>query len=637
MNNSSIEQRIERALFYLTAEQLPSGQFQGMSFNGNTNTPVPTVFTSSLIAVALCAVKGNELAQTIHLRITEFLKTQRSEGGTWNYFVKESAEYQSHRYPDDMDDTALALASIITHDSAYFDGIVTALLARTLTAVEIQEGGPYNTWITDFEKDTRWEDVDIAVNANVAYLLSLLDIELPKLTEYFDECLKANALTSRYYTSVITLLYFLSRTYNGPYKQSCIDTLESAQVEGHWETPLETALALSALHRFGAPLEQYASAVEYLHDTSQNGHWEKYSLYLDNVVNDSSLYHGSSALTTAFCVEALSLFLQSIQSETVGPEEVAFIQEQESIVFDYRTQTSKLSPEFALLAERSVDEVLRQPLLCESMTLSYRFSDAYGAHSVPTETLHQLGLANLYGWVGYTVLDTVMDGEFDKYVLPFSVYCTRSLVALYREILPGEHYRLVEDILNQTDRAYMQEYAAHLPVHEQRVSIEYLPARESIPTYQKSLGHALPALALLLLEDYPLEGEIVLHARTFFEEYLHLHQYSDDAHDIIEDLATGQLTQTLHDTLTEYKKQYPHASTIHVVEDETALLEVFWRDVFPRLYDSMKHSAKKATKALRGLPLVDASYFTRLIDDLVEQQEKALKERAYMYQFLSAY
>lgn len=632
--NKTLAKLVTGGLNYLQDEQFSDGHFPGVLCSPNDGGTTQTLLPSVLIATALSSLKQIESAQQIILHIATFLLTQRDIDGSWNYCIA-SDEHSHHQHPNDMDDTALAYASIIASDSLYGTSSIMAELVHLMTSVEVHEGGPYNTWIADFSHDEHWADVDIAVNANIAYLLALLDVVLPEMTIYFDDCISTNAIQSQYYESPITTLYFLSRTYTGAYKQACIDLILGEQIAGHWQTPLTTALALCALYRFGVPLNEYGAAVDYLSNTAEDNHWADEPFSVNRTINATPLYQGSAALTTAVCIEALSYAIQS--SDPTPFTAIPFLFERDAIVTAYRVHSKGLSPEFSLLAERALNDLLDHPFLRESMVLPYLFARAQGTHAISDHTLHQLGLANLYGWIGYTVLDTIMDDEFDKHVLPFSMYCIRQLVSIYREVLPGTLYTTIEDILNQTDLAYMHEYSARLVLNDNGIALGTLAPRHTIPTYQKSLAHALPVLAILLLEGHAPDGDALMRMRTFFEQYLHIRQYSDDAHDLIEDLTAGQLTHVLYDVLTEYKKAYPHAVTINPKTDETTLLELFWRIVFPSIYEAMLESAQTAKQALSGIELRDPSYFIQLIDELVMQQERIFEERTRMYQFLAAY
>lgn len=631
--NNPLTKLITSGLAYLQDEQLSDGHFPSAPCTMEGKRALQTLFPTVLIGTALSTLTRYESAENIIENISNFLHMHRREDGSWNYCI--ASKEDTSPYPSDMDDTALAYICLIAHDALYVDAAIMAELVRLLTAVEVREGGPYNTWITDFVADKEWANVDIAVNANIAHLLSLLDVELPEMTSYFDDCIVHNAVFSRHYDSPLQILYFLSRTYKGAYKQACIDLILHEQVNGHWKTPLKTALALCALHRFGVSLGEYGGAIDYLIETAVENHWENEPFSMDPTGASPHFSQGSAALTTALCIEALSYIAHT--GEPARFSIMPFLFERDAIITAYRHHTQSLSPEFSLLAERALNDLLADPLLRESMILPYLFARAQGTHVISDHTLHQLGLANLYGWIGYTTLDTIMDNELDKHALPFSVYCIRQAVSIYRALLPGALYESVETILNQIDIAYAHEYRSRLILTDQGIKLDALVPRHTIPTYQKSLGHALPVLAILLLEGHRPEGDTLLRAQTFFEQYLHIRQYSDDAHDLIEDLTAGQLTHVLYDVLTAYKAAYPDATTVNPKKDETTLLELFWHIVFPSVYEAMLQSAQAAKQALADMQLHDPSYFIQLIDELVMQQERMFEERTRMYQFLAAY
>src|SRR5690606_19133233 len=128
----------------------------------------------------------------------KFLLKQKTPNWTWNYWQKNHPMRAVMPLPDDLDDTIWALIALALHNPKLISGSVLAHLARTLTACETAPGGPYRTWLVDRTLHKTWGDVDIAVNANIGYLLSQQQVRLSGLMRYIDDALARNQLTSPY-------------------------------------------------------------------------------------------------------------------------------------------------------------------------------------------------------------------------------------------------------------------------------------------------------------------------------------------------------------------------------------------------------------------------------------------------------
>ena len=135
-------------------------------------------------------------------------------------------------------------------------------IATTLTSLEIQEGGPYRTWLTKSHDDV-WRDVDVVVNSTIGHCLSLFDIHLPKLDHFISTSILEGRLSSPYYPSIFHVCYFVSRYYDvGHGRREKIDNdirarlaeIITAQLKDSGSqniNPLERAMAISSLAMLG--------------------------------------------------------------------------------------------------------------------------------------------------------------------------------------------------------------------------------------------------------------------------------------------------------------------------------------------------------------------------------------------------
>lgn len=629
---------VTKGLEFLKSRQLNDGSFVGDSFSAvGDKHGLPTVFDTSVILCALEPLKKELIESGMVYRAVSFLQLQRNNDGSCNYWKIGSDMREIFPYPNDMDDTALLLAALAIYSPKTIDGAVYAQIAHLLTTTEIQVGGPYNTWICDWKNDNRWHDQDTAVNANIAFLLSKIDIELPNLIELFESSIQSKNLESKYYSSVIIILYFIARSYSGEMKQEIIDMILDARTDDHFGNPLLASLAISTLIRLGVHITHDDPMVVYLqHTQSEDGSWNREKFFIDPSTRDVVWYHGSSELTTACCIEAL--YLIDHQTVPAAVESSVHDEIKDEVIGTFIKEAYAESKLFGELAEKSVAQVLTYSISYKSMLLPFFMRDALGEKSqhIDHSILIWLGIANLAGWVGYTITDDVVDGDRTADLLPFAAWCIRNLTARYAGIL-GHQYAIANSILSGIEIAQFQEQKNRLTKSEQGYSIEILPHIESIPTFEKSLGHALPALSVALLSGIKSDSDIYTTVQNFFIHYLSARQYNDDAHDIMIDLSRGTVTPPIYSILTRYKILYPDETVIIPASIERTVRELFWNDVFDETYETIEHHIQSAENALRKLNMQDDHYFFSLIQELKTIQKRTKDERVNTLQFIRQY
>jgi hypothetical protein len=147
--NYQIQQAIVEAAAFLKSAQEDDGGFTSWSsFDPNFQSVISykTTFFPSLILGAIGPCVEQEF-DDIKQRIVNFLLAQRSQQWTFNYWQKESLEYEQLPYPDDLDDTFCALSSMYKFDPGLITGEALAAAINVLTAQEVKPGGPYRTWL----------------------------------------------------------------------------------------------------------------------------------------------------------------------------------------------------------------------------------------------------------------------------------------------------------------------------------------------------------------------------------------------------------------------------------------------------------------------------------------------------------
>lgn len=593
-----------------------------------------TTFFTSTVLLALQAVPSQVDRDALGEKGVNFLLQQRSERWSWNYWKRESTATKSIPYPDDMDDTACALAALAAWKSAALNGNALASVTKTLTALEVTPGGPYITWLVSRDAAEVWRDIDVAVNANIAYFLKAQDIVLPGLNQFLEEALSKGLVQSPYYPSSFPVLYFLSRGYAGEARNYIQKNLLATQGEsGHWGDPFHTALAVSALIYSGYDPALLHEAGRYLRATFATNRWQAYPWCLDPSEEGVKQYAGSEAVTIACCLEALSLLEPKEHELLPHPlqERVQVYMEQRLVVLKPGLRASILP-----VMQKIVLMNVRLPIL----TLPAVTQKALGkvAEKVPDSLLIELGAATAWGWAAYTLFDDFLDGAGEPIYLPAAIWAEREMVRIFSQSFPvqSRFHSEMQGILDALDAAnqWEQEQCRFVAGESLRLT------KENIPNYgeldilaERSLGHVLPVIALLYSTQGQKASSTARQMIRFFHHFFIARQLNDDAHDWEEDLRAGHInavaaamfvaTGEVEGRVEEIIEQYQ---------------VIFWTTTIEQVAQQIRSHLKKAEVILKKAEwLEDPEPFRSMVDPLYRSMEKALHEREQTLQFIKQY
>ena len=333
----SAEVSIDRALDYLHESQLPSGQFpmevtirDPVSGEARTASEM-SPFCTSYIASSLGGLSDVRSTKMIAAAL-EFFEREKVRGGLWRYWCKAAPLHQ--QVPADVDDTA-CISEVLARLGNGGPNNESLLLANR------SRDGLFYTWMVprrDARIDLRWwwtilgdmnrgrafdfwhggaarDDVDGVVNANVLlYLGERKGTErvIAWLEEQSRE--RREASSDKWYRSTAAFYYALSRCFErgiesfASVKARMVEAFDDmvapgGQVGGD---PLQTALALCAIVNFGLPADRYEKSFAYLIEAQHDdGGWGSFPFYHDGRPAPLMSF-ASRAVTTGFCIEALS-------------------------------------------------------------------------------------------------------------------------------------------------------------------------------------------------------------------------------------------------------------------------------------------------------------------------------------------
>ncbi|MEO5627710.1 MAG: hypothetical protein ABIQ89_02380 [Candidatus Saccharimonadales bacterium] len=584
-----------------------------------------TCFVPSLILQSLSQLKAPKL-ERLRQELFDFIVQQQSDKWSFNYWARLSPEAKTLPYPDDLDDTFSALIGLFMHDPEYIYQAGLPQIVSLLLATETVAGGPYRTWLTAND-DPKWQDVDLATNANVACFLKLINSQTPQLQEYIANQIKTGQLTSVYYPSPFPIIYYLARVCPAQSQKTLLVSIKSLRPRN----ALQNALSLQAL----CLLASKDSSVKLLADKlgrlqSPDGSWPAAAFCLDPARGGKSYYHGSASLTTAFALEALQTYkrLSAINTEDTNNTADAALN---NITRLAKHDIASLAPAMKPVARR----MLASMNLPKIVLLPHLF--ARGLKITPQTNLDApLGLANLYGWMAYTIYDDFLDEEGQLQQLPLANWAMRQSLNYFKKVDDQQFLQTTIQAFDTIDAANAWEIS-HCRWHV----IDGILQVGRLPNYQKrqnladrSIGHSLTPLAILASCGQPLDEPSVKSIRQAFNHYLIARQLDDDAHDWQADVSKGHISYVVAAILADidYSVDMPIKQLIPIMRQQ------FWHHSLVKICADMQIHIKQGQAELQNNPLLKKdNILPQLLDGLESSVKLTLNKQKQATNFLAHY
>lgn len=641
--NKGVATATERAVAFLQSTQLPSGNFE--SFSSPTRQPfsdtkayqttlVPALILSALADIQTAAV------QKITDRLASWLLAERSAHWSFNYWAAAAHERTQLPYPDDLDDTFCALLALHSYKPALIDEPCLAHIVKLLIATEQTVGGPYRTWLVTADTPKIWHDVDLAVNSNIAAFLARVAEPLPNLTAFMQEAITARRFSSPYYPSPMPLIYYMARAHLGDRSEELADYICSLRTQKAWGTPLQTALAISALCRLGRSKECVPAARWLLSRQAADGSWPAEAFCLDPAIQNQTHYNGASALTTALALEALHLQTRP-KPAAPPPRKITHIDAIYTGVMSIaQNEIRACGPSLRPAGRTLLQHIGSGENGREIVLLPALFYDSLQQQPIlPSNMLQELGLANLYGWLAYTVYDDFLDDEGQPRRLPMANVALRYSIEHFRRALPHDeaYQRHVAHTFNAIDNANAWEVNnCRFAVTPSTITLRALPAYgNSLTLANRSLGHTLTPLGVLAAAGTAPASLAAKELVRALRHYLVARQLNDDLHDWSEDLRRGHITfvvASLLDDLSLRPRTYRFATLLPTIERH------FWRhSLAPLSGIVIQHTKLARYHARKSGLLTDQSIIDHLADGVEQIARYTLAEQTKAERFLESY
>ncbi len=313
------EESIGLGLEFLTSTIDEFGAWHCIRFN-TADPDIPRHFERPPFVSALCVLAlercRDARAKAVCAATRAYLVGTIEYPGLWRYY---------RHLPQDLDSTALCSLVLRAHPWILLGRNVPKILANR------DEEGRFLTWLLAEDEPTVVStfriEADPVVNANViAYLGDHPETEPAQrwLEALLGEGGETNS--SKWYPDTVAIYYAISRAVVRV--QPALDRLRPVLAErilglrdgaGEFGNVLQTAQAASALHNVGRLENDHAKrqAETLISLQGNDGSWPELLAFGDQSVKWGTagrIGHGSEAVTSAFCIEALARLVEILRT-----------------------------------------------------------------------------------------------------------------------------------------------------------------------------------------------------------------------------------------------------------------------------------------------------------------------------------
>ncbi len=545
--------KINRVLRLLECLQKSDGSFAARVIGSDRETL--SIFPTLCCANCLLAV-NDEVARNILRKTRRLILANQSENLTWNYWRASTAK----PCPNDLDDASNTMTVLLSSNLA--DTKTVKAYGEALYLTDGGYGGPFNTWILNRrERGRDWHDIDIVVNANILRSLNMLGVEANGLTSFIKSCVERERYHSKYYENIITIIYHITRAYQGKSISSLVRKSEKhceELIAGESRDPLLLAHALSTLIRLNGRSDLMKSILACL--LSVEFAWDKpFPFYTETISGGISNRVGSPAITLSAVAEALFLYNRhwskekSFHSATNSCKN----EELEKIADSHILSSACASPEIinrkisvaiqCILRGKNIRRVLELPMRAGK--------ELVGVEPIDGEVLDACVAIGIAGWAAWTCSDAIRDSEplnelgnesnggkdnasnRNDRLAVFSILQSITHELINRLQLPLNKLRHIYRLIASMEEANCGNGKSERPC-EKRIENRVYGLRRT--SAEKSMGAAIPLLALMMKSS--ANKKDIRNCQKFFFHFILARQLSDDACDWREDLAGGRET-----------------------------------------------------------------------------------------------
>ncbi len=251
--------------------------------------------------------------------------------------------------------------------------------------------------------------------------------------------------------------------------------------------------------------------------------------------------------------------------------------------------------------------------------------------------LHELGLANVYCWIAYTIYDQILDETPNPELLPVANIAMRKSLQVYQQLFPVDHafHTILDKTFTSMDHANAWEIArARFQRTGKYITLSKLPAYEQYDILaDRCSGHILGPLAISILCD--VSTEALNNVEKGLRHYLIARQLSDDIHDWKDDFTAGHASSVSTHILTQLGVTSGKTAFTPLL---TAMRTNFWEESMESFTAIIvRHLEQSRHYLLQSGLLMQQGPIFALHDQLKKYAEDSLSEYRASHEFLNAY
>lgn len=481
-----------------------------------------------------------------------------------------------------------ALIALFKHDPSIIDGSALAKILKTLISAEIKEGGPY--------KDDN--GIDLGTNAIIAYFLSLHDVDLPNMQDFFNNCIKNKNFESKLIKNKHFIIYLISKFLKKE-KTNLINYL--LKEKNSSQDALNSLLILNSL------IDLDYNQLDLIHEINLI---KKQTINSSSVflVNNKEIINNSASLANAFYLELINRINRKVEKD--------FFSEKEKSILCLTLELAKkrfkdLPQEISEIALNRIKKTITDNKDKQMSLMAYCTKEALGknGYKISNQMLAEINLANIFFWTAFVIYDDFWDEDEarDPKLLPIANLYARHYNEYFSSLFPKEMMfnTFFQKLMDKLDTANTWEN-----VHcRAKIIRSKLMIPENLPDYGNyelkfypSSGHVLGSAALFCLLGYYDEIKPLI---TFFKHYLISMQINDDVHDLEEDLRRGHLSTAVTLVINDFKEKYPQKKEIDLNNDLEEIKQIFWFKTVKDASEIAIYHTTKSREALKSIAIIE--------------------------------
>lgn len=564
-----------------------------------------SVFPFSLILNSLNEIQSFKL-NGIKNKIFNLLIKEKNKNQSFNYWSKNSTKYIEEPYPNDFDDTFCVWTALFNYKT-YFLGQKEILdLANLLISNQRLSDGAYYTWIINHQKQNIWNDVDLAVNLNVARFLYSQNIFPNKLNKFIESKIKSLDLNSIYYKGELPSLYFLSFFYNGQEKNKIKDKLTFYLSQEINDSSI--LLLYISILRFGfLDLIKKKDLEKVFSLQRKDGSVAGFDFYFYKNKNTGEEFYKSDLLSTALFLELLSLLDQNTLKHKKKKENIELLRlfkKKLTVLNDKKTELDLLKKALPIIYSKDNDFSL---FILQRLTPSAK-SEVYLSKNI----ILSLSLINLFAWIAYTIYDHINDSKNNQKELPLANIAMQFLMREFYFLPSNENYFwIISNLFMKMEINNLKENELLRFEKNFYIKISKIKQEDVYKlSLQKSIAQTFSLYFFLEYSNSRDKNKIL----KIYENIILLKQINDDLKDCFIDLKNRQINFVNYFLLKEFN--FVSGKELFFDDDDPSLKKIFIKKTAPLIFKKALILIEKTRILLKMQSLLKKdNFFMKILSD----------------------